>query len=341
MTPSPAHGLQSSLNGLAVQGGRLFPPLALLCVGLAATVVLETLRARALRLDFEPFLAVTTIDAIDVDGRNEGRLVHAVGNTRATRELVDPVFGVRSQALRMWRRIEILTDEGWERSEEALTGGIGPWNADTRDAVFGSFRLDARLVRSLDEPVPLRHYRATLPEGARMHGDAIHLTGDPDSPVSGDIRVRFEVIPETLVTVLGGQRETELGMWRSKRGEFLGGLREGEHPASALLPPLKVQIEPLVWIGRAGLLLGLFWGSLWFCRHLSEVLPSGPVPDALTRDPRRTAVAFATVLYLATAGACWSSTLPQVSLVLVLSSLAILLARAFFLRQSLRSSISP
>jgi len=200
--------------------------------------------------------AVLSIDADHRDPANDGQLVHTGGLATTDEMLRDPTFGVSVNALRLQRKVEMYQwkeekhsstsrgSGGSETTETTYRYDMGwsdhwidsghfqyaaghqnpaqmPFDSESYQASnvrLGDFRLGPSFVAQIG---PYSAYRPTdasdLPTGFEPYGNG-YYRGTPQSPQIGDVRVGFEVVEPTTVSVIGKQVEDGIEVARMPKG---------------------------------------------------------------------------------------------------------------------------
>ena len=234
---------------------------------------------------------VRTAEPSLVDPINEGYLVRLEGTVTTDQILVDPLFEVKANALRLRRQVEMLQwHESWINEEPQYhlafsdtmidssrflepAGHENPAEpaypelvTDTSAAQLGVFELPDNVLKNLVD------WESWLPEDtSKLDELGFHRVTEggrdffypkPPSAIGlGDIRVAFEVVKPVAVSLLGIQQDNTLKHFRG--GGKLGFLvikRGGVH----LLPAIDRGSPPLVWSLRLGGALLMFGAMLGF-----------------------------------------------------------------------------
>ncbi|MBB5207158.1 TMEM43 family protein [Chiayiivirga flava] len=133
------------------------------------------------------------------------------------------------------------------------------WRA--ADIRIGGFRLGDEAASQIGGWQDLPAAQVQLPENLaaifRPSGDWFVTCETPAQPQVGDLRVRFQIVPEGAFTVIGRQQAGMLDTWRSSRGQELLIVESGEHGAAALFDEAASDNTSASWALRlAGFVLG-------------------------------------------------------------------------------------
>jgi len=241
-------------------------------------------------------LQAISVSAVAVIPANEGALVHMNGRASTPDVLQDPIFGLPTNAIRMRRNVEMYQwrEERREERRDKVGGGQeirvsfshrtewspslidsddfeeasperrNPKSMPYQDIDFiadpvnlGSFQLDPQMVRrSLNFWEPLTPRQPDIPEGGRISSRYLYFGAGPGQPAVGDVRVSFDIVPESEITVIARQTENRLVSWTDSTGKSNYWLRRGLIDLDGMLAMAKQDIRMMSWILRgAGWLL--------------------------------------------------------------------------------------
>ncbi|MCB9738530.1 MAG: TMEM43 family protein [Deltaproteobacteria bacterium] len=242
---------------------------------------------------------VVSVAADRVDPANERTLVHVSGQAVAASTPEDPIFGVRAEALRLRRAVEMFQWREHERTEERKKLGGGkerrttynykaewteshvdssrfkepghsnppglPYPSETFDAEakLGAFTLIPEQLAELDDFTPLPPPEAALgkqpPPGyapPRAMGSALYLAVQggvaptAGSPAIGDVRVRFESVPEGPVSVVAVQNGESFAPWQAPAGDAVLLVAAGSKTADQMFAKAQADNRALTWVLR-------------------------------------------------------------------------------------------
>ncbi len=230
---------------------------------------------------------VVDIDAAAPPAGSEGP-VHVTGEASTNAPLVDPRFGVRVQALRLDREVQMFqweeqlkgeargTEERYRRvwsgrliRSQSFGNPIGhqnpaafsvpPKSVTAADAHLGRLVLDAAVIAALPATAGLP---ASAAGTARLTEQGGWLyAGDPASPRVGDLRLRFLYVPEGRISAVGNLEGGRLVPYRAANGETVALAAPGEVSAAALIGAATPgQMES--WKRRLPAILMIVMGSI-------------------------------------------------------------------------------
>ena len=304
---------------------------------------------------------VVTVSPDQIDRAHQDRLVHVSGRATAGGELRDEEFGVSSpQALRLRRAVEMYQ---WKESSSSRTrkkpgGGeetittysyeqawldrpinssgfkdkshrnpgafaVQPMTWNANPVRLGAFTLGAELTSRIDAwqglPAPVR-----VPAGMRVADGGLYKGGSPSSPEIGDLRIRFQAVPATEVSVVALQfgdslqpdpnGVTELALGRKSAEQMFQAMEdENDHSTwnyrllgfGCMFAGLLFLAEPVVVLVGALPLLGdlASLGSLLLALVLAVPLTFGTIAVAWMAARPVVGVAFLALGLLA--GVAW------------------------------------
>jgi len=125
---------------------------------------------------------------------------------------------------------------------------------------LGDYRVDSDVLGRVggwqDLPVSPDSLPATVREGFVQQGGWLYRSGNPSSPAVGDIRVRFRLVPEQVVSVIARQSGERLDAYPTKAGDRLLLVSGGEVPAAQMFEAAQAANTMFTWMIRgAGFLL--------------------------------------------------------------------------------------
>lgn len=261
--------------------------------------------------------AVISVEHAQVDAANEGRLIHVSGRIEAEADLTDDDFGISVDALGLRRRVAMYQwVEKRESKEEKKIGGgtetVTTWRyqrdwedeaidssnfkhtsghenpgefpvqsqrVTAQDAHLGAFAPDAGVLSELDDWQRLRTTEATEIAVPDFHAtaDGFYRGNDPDSPQIGDVRVRFEYVPEGVASIVAQQSGSGFAPYQTKAGNTILLVNSGAKTAAEMFAQAQRENTILTWIVRA-LGFALMWIGLGLVlRPLSVLLDVLPL----------------------------------------------------------------
>ncbi|MCI5128714.1 MAG: hypothetical protein D3907_09490 [Candidatus Electrothrix sp. AUS3] len=141
---------------------------------------------------------------------------------------------------------------------------------------------------------------------------------DPASPQVGDVRIQFESVAPTEVSIVAQQEGSRLRPYHARAGGDIELLQIGEHSAEAMFQKAQTDNKILTWILRAaGFLLMMIGLSMIFkvFSVLADVLPFlGNIVEAGTGF---IAFLLAAVLSLITIAIAWIVFRPLLGIILL------------------------
>lgn len=211
---------------------------------------------------------VILIQPQPINPKHDRALVHLSATASPTQALRDPTLGLEVEALRLrrtvemyqWKNVSSTEDEQSQalRWSEILVDSSNfpveqhnpkalPFKSATLTAplvVMGDFQLDQSLTQRLFEFQPLPLGPAILPTvekalgltGVALESGYLYLpygSGNPSEAKLGDVRVRLEYIPPTLVSVVAQQNGNRLEGLKAS-GATVALIRAGQHSAPAM-----------------------------------------------------------------------------------------------------------
>jgi hypothetical protein len=161
-------------------------------------------------------------------------------------------------------------DEAIDSSEFAQPAGHAnpgamPYSSQTRRAEavrLGGFGLASEVAAQIGGWRDVTPAQVTLPPNLaasfRTAGEWFTTSADPARPALGDVRVRFEMVPAGMVSVVARQQGDMLVPHATGAGEELALVERGQHEAGAMFDAEGSRNSTLGWILRL-VGFGLAW----------------------------------------------------------------------------------
>jgi hypothetical protein len=192
------------------------------------------------------------------------------------------------------------------------------------DVSVGAFRLSTGLIGSMarSEPLPVESL-AGLPSElrwkARLSNGGIYLGRSPSTPEVGDIRVSFEVVRPTTVSIVARQAGNRLEPYRTSNGGSIELLSHGVVPADVMFVAAQKANRVTSWIFRLLGFLLMAFGLKRIFRPLSvlaDFVPAiGRVMEASTGFVAYLLAGFLSLIIIAVS---WLYHRPVLAVVLLL-----------------------
>lgn len=149
------------------------------------------------------------------------------------------------------------------------------------NVTLGAFTLPSSLVSKISgsHALPISS-ELSLPqelEGkVKRHDGGFYLGADPSSPQVGDVRITFETVPPTDVSLAAQQVGSSFAPYQASTGDTIELLQAGTHTAAAMFDKAQSDNKLLTWILRAVGFFLMFAGLGMIFKVLSvlaDVLP--------------------------------------------------------------------
>jgi hypothetical protein len=309
--------------------------------------------------------AVVAVARERVDAANEGKLVHVSGTVQPVAQLQDSDFGLSLSALGLKRRVEMYQWKEKRESKERKTLGGGTetvteyryeqtWDDEYIDssrfehpqghanpsglplasarqsaerASLGAFELDARITAQFDDWRKLSPSDGTtLPEGFRRTQDGYYRGADPASPKVGDVRVRFEYVPEGVYSLVAKQVGSGLAEYPTQAGNAILLVEQGAMPAEQMFAAAQRRNSILTWILRGVGFFVMFMGLGMVFKPLSVIADVVPILGTIVgKGVGLVAFVLALIFALLTIGVAWIVHRPLLGAVLIGGAVAAVL----------------
>jgi hypothetical protein len=151
------------------------------------------------------------------------------------------------------------------------------------DAKLGGFALNERVISMLpardkfEAPASaINQARAKLGPRTRIEQGMVYAGANPDQPVVGDVRVSWELLPVTAVSVVARQTQSTFSPWVSSNGREVLLAETGVKDAALLFKHGQDENRIITWILRFVGVLLMFIGfrmMLALLEALADVIP--------------------------------------------------------------------
>jgi hypothetical protein len=305
-----------------------------------------------------------------VDPQFDQKLVHMVGPA-TTAEILADEHGVKLNAIKLKRVVEMFqwTESKSTRKRKSVGGGettettytyhkewvdhpvssagfhnsgthhnpgsfpVGnnSWNA--KEVQFGAFKLSSELIQMINSFERIMvNADATPPAGFRPHEQGFYRGTSPESPEIGDVRIHYEAVKPTPVSVIAQQQGNSFGPFMLTSGRKQEMLTVGEHTAEKMYEDAESMNQLIAWAIRAGGFVGMWIGLMMMAAPLGVLLDVIPIFGDIARWGTG-AMAFVIAVVSATIGIAvsWFVYHPLIAVVAVVVGIGlILLVRMMF-----------
>jgi hypothetical protein len=309
--------------------------------------------------------AVVAVSADRVDAANEGKLVHLSGTVKPVAQLQDGDFGLSLSALGLKRRVEMYQWKEKRESKERKTLGGGTetvteyryektWDDEYIDssrfehpeghanpggmplqsarqsaerAHLGAFELDSRITARFDDWRKLAPTAGeNLPEGFRLTQEGYYRGADQANPKVGDVRVRFEYVPEGVYSLVAKQLGAGLAEYPTQAGNPILLVEQGAMPAEKMFEAAKRRNSILTWILRGVGFFAMFMGLGMVFKPLAVIADVVPLLGTIvSKGVGLVAFVLALIFALLTIGTAWIFHRPLLGAALITAGVAAVL----------------
>lgn len=315
--------------------------------------------------------AVVSVSSDKVDPTNQGRLVHMSGRATADGTLRDGQFGVTAEgALRLRRTVEMYQWKQESKSEKRkkLGGGEETVTTYTYDKVWsdepidssgfkesghdnpgefpvqgsaenapvvrvGAFTLGDTLTAQIDAWNDLAA-DGKAPAGMVAANGGFYRGKDPNAPQIGDVRVKFQVVEPTQVSLVAVQQGDTFAPYVAKSGNQIMELVVGQKSAAEMFQQMEDSNNLLTWILRAAGFFLMFLGLTLIMNPLSVLADVVPLFGNLVGfGTGLIAFMLAAALSLVTIAVGWIAYRPLIGLSLLALAFVAVVAVVALLRR--------
>ena len=347
-----------SSPGFRIVVALLSPIMGLVAIGGSVWLIWTNEERAALRYEAlkEGRAAVVSVSADQIDPAMDGRLVHVTGKAVSGSTLKDARYGVRIHALKLKRHVEMLQ---WVQEKEHNSEHYS-YKKEWRDKPIDSSRFDrpeghenppfpeSRTKELVAKKITVGPYvlgqdvtdqlkaqqkvklgqknlaaAAEEVRGRYQLVDGNYFDGNAEKPEIGDVRVRYTVLPDGVLSIVARQSGDGLSAYETKAGPVVLA-EEGEHDAEAMFGTAEHRNAVETWIKRgfgcAGMVIGFFFllGPVWVLGRLIPLLGSLTSGAALL-----VAVVVGLPVAGAVTGLAWLVYHPMIGGIVLVASLAV------------------
>ncbi len=230
--------------------------------------------------------AVISVDAAVIDPKNEGKLVYTTGLATTSEELQDPLFNIKTQAIRLTRKVLIYQwyESSESKTEKELGGGTKTttsytyakkWssklipsssfkhpenhqnptgrhyndkNIYANNVMLGEFKLNSTQIGEISKRSDIILNEQNIPENttARIFAGEIY-SGDPQSPAVGDFRISFYAIKPQTISLIAAQSSNSFRPYQTSAGKAIQILTIGTVSAQQIFSNELANNRLLTW----------------------------------------------------------------------------------------------
>jgi len=179
-----------------------------------------------------------------------------------------------------WSR-RLIDSSAFRYAAEHTNPAVMPFSSESfsaSDSRVGGMTIPQDLIRKVNASSTLNPQTADLPESTQpgqKYGEYLYYGLEPAQPQVGDVRIKFTLVPEQVVSVIAQLRSGELAPFNTKAGGVIYMLKPGEYSAVDLFQSAHQTNKVLTWVLR-------FVGFLLMFIGLSTVMkPLRVVADVL------------------------------------------------------------
>ena len=201
------------------------------------------------------------------------------------------------------------------------------WKA--ADAKLGAFRLTPELVGRINDFRPLTVAADTvvppaLGTKAKVNNGGFYVGWNPASPAVGDLRISFQEVPPTEISLVAAQTGDSFSPFKAKAGDNISLLQTGTHDAAAMFEKAQSDNTMMTWILRAAGLILMTIGLSMVFRPLSVAADLVPILGSIVgAGTGFVAFLISAVLSLITIAIAWVVYRPLLGITLLVVAVAI------------------
>ena len=257
---------------------------------------------------------VISLPEAKYDPTLEGKAVHVQGEVKPLSQLVDPLFGITADGLKLSRHVEMYQwkENRHSESKDKLGGGtetvttyeyVKVWSGMTQDSSFfklpeghenppmrydskhfstdaklGEFHLGKAMVSRISgsQSYTLEKFPKTIGE-AKNYRTFLYIGADPDKPQVGDIKITYAYTPSDIYTYIGKEQGRALVPYVTSNGREIALAYRGKVSAQTIFKRELENNALFTWIWRAVGLLLMYIGfsmMLGLLATVAKVIPA-------------------------------------------------------------------
>lgn len=258
--------------------------------------------------------AVVAVSSDEVDASNEGKLVHLSGFATTDETLSDPEFEISSEDTIALRRVvemyqweeDVRTEKkkkvGGKEETKKVYSYDKVWSSDVinssnfktvqghenppsmayqefqeraEEVTLGAFDLGS-LAGSLNSWEKLPATKQLSGRDLQNIDGGYYYGENPGSPEIGDLRIKFEVVKPTDVSVVAVQSGDTFTAYQGSSGSTIFRLEKGQHTAEQMFEAMESENTMMLWILRAVGFFMMFGGICAIFKPLvvvADVIP--------------------------------------------------------------------
>ena len=179
---------------------------------------------------------------------------------------------------------QLINSYNFNKSAEYNNPSTMPYQTKeyvANDAALGAFVLTQSLLNKISDYKSLVvDNTQILPSGlgatAKYYGTGFYIGETPNTPKIGDIRITFQQVGPTVVSLIASQVSNTFEPYRARTGNTIELLQSGTHSAETMFQTEQESNVLLTWLLRLGGFTLMFIGLIVFLKPLSviaDVLP--------------------------------------------------------------------
>lgn len=172
-----------------------------------------------------------------------------------------------------------------KHSNPSLPISSASWTATP--ILVGAFTLSNDLVNKLQDFAPLQiDQDSKLPQkiadrALKRENNILYLAKDPQSPQLGDVRISYQVVQPTAVSIVSQQKGSSFESYKGDSGTTINMLMIGEHSGSAMFETAQQNNQVMTWILRLVGFVVMFFGFNLIFKPLSVVADVLPIAGTI------------------------------------------------------------
>jgi hypothetical protein len=313
---------------------------------------------------------VVEVSADAIDAANQSKLVHITGEAKTNETLKDPQLSVAMKGLRLRRSVEMYQwlereekktkddkeyttwyyEKGWSSNLvdytdfEEIEGHVNPssmpYESETwqvAGATVGAWNMSADQIAKVSNFQKLTitdDAAKAAGRNAQAYNGDLYIGPNPSSPVVGDVRIEYEVVPEGPVSLIGQQVSSTMQAYQTQAGDALLLVQTGTHNSAAMFEKAHSDNVMMTWLIRFIGFFMMFMGlSLIFgpVKVIADKVPF--IGNALEFGVALVAFLLAAFLSLMTIAVSWIVVRPLVGIGLMILAIGSVVGLVMLVRK--------
>ncbi len=313
---------------------------------------------------------VIEVSSDAVDANNQSKLVHITGEAKTNETLKDPQLSVAMKGLRLRRSVEMYQwmereekktkddkeyttwyyEKGWSSNLvdytdfEEIEGHVNPTSMpyesqtwQVAGATVGAWNMSPDQIAKMSSFQKLTitdDAAKAAGRNAQAYNGDLYIGPNPSTPVVGDVRIEYEVVPEGPVSLIGQQVSSTMQAYQTQAGDALLLVQSGTHDSAAMFEKAHSDNALMTWLIRFVGFMMMFMGLSLIFGPIKVIADKVPfIGNALEAGVALVAFLIAAFLSLMTIAVSWIVVRPLVGIGLMILAIGSVVGLVMLVRK--------